>query len=135
MTILSAKATHLAELADLVVCFLFWCKAAWDLYRAPLRMESLRWDWADSVASIASVSFLRPIRALQLVIIREIRATTCGVHELESYFNVDRTRSVVATVFALVVISVLTSSFVVLGVEAGTQKPTCSPLKTPCRRR
>lgn len=120
MATLSAEVAHLAELADLVVCFLFWCKAAWDLYRAPSRIEWLRWGWADLVASIPTVGFLRPLRALRLVMmIRVIRSTTRGVHGLATYFNVDRTRSVVATVFALIVISVLTSSFVVLGVETG----------------
>lgn len=31
MATLLAEFTHLAELAKLVVCFMFWFKAAWDL--------------------------------------------------------------------------------------------------------
>ncbi len=111
---------ELAEWVDLAVCAMFWGKAAWDLYRAPSKTGWLRWGWADLVASIPSVGFLRPLRALRLfMMIRIIRSTTRGVHGIATYFNVDRTRSLVATVFSLIVISMLTSSFVVLGVESG----------------
>ena len=53
------------------------------------------------------------------MMIRVIRSTTRGVHGIATYFNVDRARSVAATIVALIVISVLTSSFIVLGVESG----------------
>ena len=120
MSSFSDEVSQLAELADLIVCALFWVKAAWDLYRAPSRLGWLRWGWADLLASIPSVGVLRPLRALRLIMmIRAIRSTTQGVHGIATYFNVDRTRSVATTVFALIVISVLTSSFVVLGVESG----------------
>ena len=117
---LQGEVLHLAELADLIVCGLFWIKAGWDLYRAPSKLMWLRWGWADLLASIPTVGFLRPLRALRLIMmVRVIRSTTHGIHGIATYFNVDRTRSVAATVFALIVISVLTSSFVVLGVESG----------------
>ena len=117
---LNAETAHLAELVDLVVCALFWAKAAWDLYRAPSALRWMRWGWADLLAAIPAVGFLRPLRALRLLMmVRVIRSTTRGMHGIASYFNVDRSRSVAATVFALIVISVLTTSFVVLGVESG----------------
>ncbi len=117
---LNAETTHLAELVDLVVCGLFWVKAAWDICRAPSVSGWLRWGWADLLASIPAVGFLRPLRALRLLMmVRVIRSTTRGMHGMATYFNVDRSRSVAATVFALIVISVLTTSFVVLGVESG----------------
>ena len=120
MSSLQGEVLHLAELADLVVCGLFWIKAAWDLYRTPSRIDWFRWGWADLLASIPTVGFLRPLRALRLIMmVRVIRSTTRGIHGIATYFNVDRTRSVAATVFALIVISVLTSSFVVLGIESG----------------
>ena len=53
------------------------------------------------------------------MMIRVIRSTTTGVHGIATYFNIDRSRAVVATIFSLIVISVLTSSFVVLGLESG----------------
>lgn len=56
---------------------------------------------------------------VESLMVRVIRSTTRGIHGIATYFNMDRTRSVAATVFALIVISVLTSSFVVLGVESG----------------
>lgn len=120
MSILDEERRRLADLTDLIVCALFWCKAAWDLYRAPSRKGWFRWGWADLAASVPDLDPLRPLRALRLVMmIRVIRSTTIGVHGIATYFNVDRSRAVVATIFSLIVISVLTSSFVVLGVESG----------------
>ena len=117
---LNPETAHLAELVDLVVCALFWVKAAWDLYRAPSALRWFRWGWADLLAAIPAVGFLRPLRALRLMMmVRAIRSTARGMHGIANYFNVDRSRSVAATVFALIVISVLTTSFVVLGVESG----------------
>lgn len=120
MTTLRGEIARLAIFADLVVCVLFWVKAAWDLYHAPSRLKWLRWGWADVIAAIPSIGILRPLRALRLIMmIRVIRSTTRGIHGIVTYFNVDRARSVAATVVALIVFSVLTSSFVVLGVESG----------------
>ena len=120
MSILDDERRRLADLTDLVVCALFWCKAGWDLYRAPSKGGWFRWGWTDLAASIPDLDPLRPLRALRLVMmIRVIRSTTTGVHGIATYFNVDRSRAIVATIFSLIVISVLTSSFVVLGLESG----------------
>ena len=120
MSILDEERRRLADLTGLIVCALFWCKAAWDLYRSPSKQGWFRWGWADLVASIPDLDPLRPLRALRLVMmIRVIRSTTRGVHGIATYFNIDRSRAVVATIFSLIVISVLTSSFVVLGLESG----------------
>lgn len=120
MSSLQGEVLHLTELADLAVCGLFWVKAGWDVYRAPSKLDWFRLGWVDLLASIPQVDILRPLRALRLIMmVRVIRSTTHGIHGIATYFNVDRTRSVAATVFALIVISVLTSSFVVLGVESG----------------
>ena len=52
-----------------------------------------------------------------LLIIRVMRSTTRSVHSIVTYFNVGRARAVVATVFSLIVVSIVMSSFLVLGVE------------------
>ena len=121
MSILGEERRRLANLTDLFVCALFWCKAAYDFYRAPSKEGWLRWGWADLVASIPDLDPIRPLRALRLVMmIRVIRSTTLSILGIATYFNTDRSRAVVATVFSLIVISVLTSSFVVLGLESKT---------------
>ncbi len=115
-----SEVARLAGLADLVVCALFWVKIAWDLARAPSRAEWFRWGWVDILASLPAVGILRPLRALRLfMMLRVIRSTTLGIHRVATYLNVDRSRSVMATVFSLLVLSVLTGSFVVLAFESG----------------
>lgn len=117
-SLLSPALQNLAQLTDYIVCILFATKAVWDLGRAPNKLHWWKWGWADFAASIPEVEFLRFLRGLRLLlIIRVMRSTTRSVHSIVTYFNVGRARAVVATVFSLIVVSIVMSSFLVLGVE------------------
>ena len=109
---------NLALLLDYFVCFLFVTKALWDLARARDKLRWLKWGWADFAASIPEVEAFRALRLLRLLlIIRLLRSTTRSIHGIATYFNVGRARAVIATVFSLIVISVVTSSILILSVE------------------
>lgn len=108
----------LALLLDYFVCFLFAAKALWDLARAPEKLRWLKWGWVDFASSIPEIEALRALRFLRvLLIIRLLRSTTRSIHSIATLFNVERARAVIATVFSLIVISVVTSSVLILGVE------------------
>ena len=110
---------NLALMLDYLVCFLFASKAAWDLLRAPNKRHWWKWGWADFAASIPEVEALRALRLLRLLlIIRVMRSTTQSVHSIATYFNVGRARAVIATIFSLIVVSIVMSSFLILGVES-----------------
>ena len=110
---------RLADHMDTGVCVLFFTKAMWDLWRAPNRRAWWKWGWADLVASIPDIEALRALRGVRLVfIVRVLRSTTRSVHGVMTLFNVGRARSVAATVFALILISIISSSFLILGVES-----------------
>ena len=47
-----------------------------------------------------------------------MRSTTRSFHSIVTYFNVGRARAVVATIFSLIVVSIVMSSFLILGVES-----------------
>ena len=109
----------LALMLDYLVCFLFASKAAWDLWRAPNKLHWWRWGWADFAASIPEIEALRALRLLRLLlIIRVMRSTTRSVHSIATYFNVGRARAVMATIFSLIVVSIVMSSFLILGMES-----------------
>ncbi len=109
----------LAVIADRVVCLLFFLKAAWDLWKAPNRLRWWKWGWADMVASVPEIEPLRALRALRpIMIVRVMRSTTRSVRGAVALFGVDRTRALVAIVFALIVVSVVAGSFLVLGMES-----------------
>lgn len=110
---------NLALLLDYLVCFLFASKAAWDLWRAPNKRQWWKWGWADFAASVPEVEALRGLRLLRLLlIIRVMRSTTRSVHSIATFFNVGRARAVIATIFSLIVVSIVMSSFLILGVES-----------------
>lgn len=107
---------------DWTVCALFFTKAVWDLCRAPNRKRWWKWGWTDFVASIpiSDVAFLRAFRAARLVlVIRVFRSTIKSVAGISALFRFDRARSVGALVFSLILVSLMVSSVLVLGLEAG----------------
>ena len=109
---------RLAQMSDHAVCVLFAAKAVWDLWRAPDRLRWWKWGWADVVASIPEVEALRGLRLLRLLrIIRVLRSTTRSVSGIVHYFSVGRAKAVVAAAFSLLVVSVVMSSFLILGIE------------------
>ena len=110
---------RLAQMSDHAVCVLFAAKAAWDLWRAPNRLRWWKWGWADVAASIPEVELLRGLRLLRLLrIIRVLRSTTRSVSGIVHYFSVGRAKAVVAAAFSLLVVSVVMSSFLILGIES-----------------
>ena len=116
--LLGPEIRNLALLLDHLVCVLFASKAAWDLWRASDKRRWWRWGWADFAASIPEIEALRGLRLLRLIlIVRVMRSTTRSAHGIAMYFNAGRTKAVMATVFSLIVVSVLMSSFLILGVE------------------
>lgn len=115
-----AEFRELALMLDYMVCVLFASKAVWDLWRAPDKRRWWRWGWADFLASVPEVEAFRALRLLRLLlIIRVLRSTTQGARSIATYFNVGRSRAVISTVFSLIVVSIVMSSFLILGVEAG----------------
>ena len=110
---------RLAQMSDHAVCVLFAGKAVWDFWRAPDRLRWWKWGWADVAASIPEVEILRGLRGLRLLrIIRVLRSTTRSVQGIVHYFRVGRAKAVVAAAFSLLVVSVVMSSFLILGIES-----------------
>ena len=111
---------RLAEVLDGIVCALFLTKALWDLRRAPSKKAWVKWGWADLLASIPEIEWLRAFRGLRLlIVIRLFRSTTRSVSGLATLFDISRARSVAATVSSLIVVSLMVSSVLVLTLEAG----------------
>ena len=120
----------LALMLDHMVCVLFASKAVWDLWRATNKRRWWRWGWADFLASVPEIEAFRALRLLRLLlIIRVLRSTTRSARSIATYFNVDRSRSVIATVFSLIVVSIVMSSFLILGVETGHPDATIRTAK------
>ena len=115
----SAEFRVLALMLDYMVCVLFASKAVWDLWRAPDKRRWWRWGWADFAASVPEIEAFRALRLLRLLlVIRVLRSTTRSARSIATYFNVGRSRAVIATVFSLIVVSIVMSSFLILGVES-----------------
>lgn len=116
---LGTEFQNLALLVDYLVCVLFATKAVWDLWRASDKRHWWKWGWADFAASIPEIEALRVLRLCRLLlIVRVMRSTTQSVHSIATYFNLGRARAVMASIFSLIVVSLVISSFLILGVES-----------------
>lgn len=116
---LSEEFASLARTFDYLICLIFVTQASWSLYRAPDKIKWWKWGWADFVASVPEVEILRIFRGLRLfLVVRSIRSMVRGVRGLAQLFDAGRAQTVLALVFSLIVISVLMSSFLILGMES-----------------
>lgn len=116
---LSKEFAALAGTFDNIICLIFVIQASVSLYRAPDKVKWWKWGWADFVASIPEVEALRIFRGVRLfLIVRSIRSVVRGVRGLAQLFDAGRAQTVLALVFSLIVISVLMSSFLILGMES-----------------
>ena len=117
-SISSPEFQNLTLMLDYLICLLFASKAVWDLWRAPDKLRWLKWGWIDFAASVPEVEALRGLRLLRLLlIIRVIRSTTQSIHGISTLFNFGRARAVIATVFSLIIVSIIMSSVLILGME------------------
>lgn len=115
---LSEELTQLAIYFDHFICILFISQAMWNLWQAPSKLQWAKWGWADVLASIPLVEELRFLRWLRLfLVVRAMRSTIRSVQGIVVLFDVGRAKAVMAIVFALIVVSVITSSFLILGME------------------
>ena len=109
----------LASTFDNLICIIFASQATISLWRAPNKKRWLKWGWADFVASIPEIEVLRILRGLRLfLLVRSIRSTVRSVRSLAVLLNAGRAQTVMALVFTLIVVSILTSSFLILGLES-----------------
>ncbi len=121
--LLDDELAELAQLFDHFVCLLFISQAMWNLWHAPNKRRWARWGWADILASVPDVEWLRPLRWVRLILlVRAMRSTIRSVQGIAVLFNADRAQTVVAIVFALIVVSLATSSFLILGMESSEPK-------------
>lgn len=117
--LLDKEVATLAQHFDNFVCLVFISQAMWNLWHAPNKKRWARWGWADILASIPDVEWLRPLRWVRLILlVRAMRSTIRSVQGIAVLFNADRAQTVVAIVFALIVVSLATSSFLILGMES-----------------
>ncbi len=106
------------EILDPWICVLFASRFFWELHRAPVKRQFLKWGWIDLVAAIPTTELVRGLRVIRLVLlVRLLRSTTLAVHGHSLLAQWTRTQTLITMAFAVVITSMVGSSFVLLGFE------------------
>lgn len=118
---LPPETTRLLNVIDDVICVFFLMEFCIRFYKAPHKLEFMRWGWLDLVASVPNISFLRAGRTLRLIrILRILRAFRSTKH-LISYIFRSRVQGTFTAVSIIAVLMVIFSSIAILQVETAPE--------------
>lgn len=103
---------------DTAVCFVFLADFGHRFYRAPSKLQFMKWGWIDLLASIPAVDQLRWGRFFRIFRVVRLLLAVRSIREVIRLFFASRTRGGVATLFVLTFVIVSFSSVGILLCEA-----------------
>ena len=102
---------------DNFICIIFLVEFFYRFYKAPSKLQFLKWGWIDFISSIPFIDFLRVGRVLRLLrLLRILRAFKSIKHIAEHVYK-DKSKGLLSTVGLIAFLMVLFSSISILQVE------------------
>jgi voltage-gated potassium channel len=102
---------------DNFICIVFLIEFFYRYYKAPSKLQFLKWGWIDLISSIPFIDFLRVGRVLRLLrLLRILRAFKSIKHIVEHVYK-DKSKGLLSTVGVIAFLMVLFSSVTILQVE------------------
>ncbi len=102
---------------DNFICIVFLIEFFYRFYKAPSKLQFLKWGWIDLISSIPFIDFLRVGRVLRLLrLLRILRAFKSIKHIVEHVYK-DKSKGLLSTVGIIAFLMVLFSSVTILQVE------------------
>jgi voltage-gated potassium channel len=102
---------------DNLICIVFLIEFFYRFYKAPSKLQFLKWGWIDLISSIPFIDFLRVGRVLRLLrLLRILRAFKSIKHIVEHVYK-DKSKGLLSTVGVIAFLMVLFSSVTILQVE------------------
>ncbi len=102
---------------DNFICIVFLIEFFYRFYKAPSKLQFLKWGWIDLISSIPFIDFLRVGRVLRLLrLLRILRAFKSIKHIVEHVYK-DKSKGLLSTVGVIAFLMVLFSSVTILQVE------------------
>jgi voltage-gated potassium channel len=102
---------------DNFICIVFLIEFFYRFFKAPSKLQFLKWGWIDLISSIPFIDFLRVGRVLRLLrLLRILRAFKSIKHIVEHVYK-DKSKGLLSTVGVIAFLMVLFSSVTILQVE------------------
>lgn len=102
---------------DNFICVVFLIDFFYRFYRAPNKLNFLKWGWVDFISSIPFIDFLRVGRLLRLLRLLRILRAFKSVKHIAQHVYKDKTKGLLSTVAIIAFLMVLFSSVTILQVE------------------
>jgi voltage-gated potassium channel len=114
---LPPETARLLHFIDEGICFFFLFEFSLRFYRAPNKLQFMRWGWLDLLASIPSLPLLRIGRVLRLIRLLRILRAFRSARYLIAYVFRSRVQGTFTAVTIIALLLVLCSSIAILQVE------------------
>lgn len=115
--VLSPETVRTLHLLDDAICIIFLIDFAVRFYRAPSKLQFMKWGWIDLISSIPTLDFFRAGRGLRLIRLLRVLRAFRSVRHLVNHVYKRRSQGAFTTVATIAVLMVLFSSIAILQVE------------------
>jgi len=123
----SPAVCQLLDWIDTFVCMIFLGDFFYRLYRAPSKLEFLKWGWIDLISSIPALDIFRWGRFVRVFrILRMLRAFR-GAKELINFLFRNRAKGTLASVALISIILTIFCSIAILNLEDSKDSNIKSP--------
>jgi voltage-gated potassium channel len=102
---------------DFAICIFFFFEFIYRLFKAPNKLEFMKWGWIDLLSSVPMVDYLRAGRLLRLIrLFRVIRAFKSSKQLINHIFK-NKAEGALTSVISISVLLIIFSAIAILEVE------------------
>jgi len=114
---LPPEVTRLLNIIDNFICIVFLYDFFYRFFKAPSKLEFMKWGWIDFISSIPTFDFLRYGRLIRIFRILRVLRAFRSVKYITAHVFKNRTKGTFATVSLIAVLMVIFGSIAILEVE------------------
>jgi voltage-gated potassium channel len=114
---LSPEVSRLLLVIDNFICIIFLYDFFYRFFKAPSKLEFLKWGWIDLISSIPTFDFLRYGRLIRIFRVLRVLRAFRSVRFISKHIFNSRTQGTFATVSLIAVLMIIFGSIAILQVE------------------
>lgn len=118
---LSNEVSRLLSIIDDIICFVFLYDFAYRFWRAPSKLNFMKWGWIDFISSIPTFEYLRYGRVVRLIRLFRVLRAFRSVKYLTAHIFKTRIQGTFSAVFLLAMLMMIFGSIAILQVETSPE--------------
>lgn len=114
---ISPQISHVLNIIDNMICFVFLYDFIKDFYRAPDKLKFMKWGWIDLLSSIPYLDYFRAGRVLRILRLLRLLRAFRSIKILVDYMFRKRAKGAFTTAAIFAILMLLFASIAILLVE------------------